>query len=57
MAKSFDELVKRTTTKQTQAKAARRAQELLGELLLGEVRQLADKRQQEVAQTLGSLRR
>jgi transcriptional regulator with XRE-family HTH domain len=53
MAKSLDELVKRTTTKKTQAKAARRAQELLGELLLGEVRQLAGKRQQEVAQTLG----
>ena len=53
MAKSFDELVKRTTTKKTQAKAARRAQELLGELLLSEVRQLAGKSQQEVADTLG----
>ena len=53
MAKSFDELVKRTTTKKTQAKAARRAQELLGELLLSEVRQLAGKSQQEVAETLG----
>jgi transcriptional regulator with XRE-family HTH domain len=53
MAKSFDELVKRTTTKRTQAKAARRAQELVAELLLSEVRQLAGKSQQEVAQTLG----
>ena len=53
MAKSFDELVKRTTTKKTRAKAARRTQELLGELLLSEVRQLAGKSQQEVAQTLG----
>src|SRR5216683_1114554 len=53
MAKSFDELVKRTTTKKTQAKASRRAQELLGELLLSEVRQLAGKSQQEVAETLG----
>lgn len=53
MAKSFDELVKRATTKKTQAKAARRAQELLGELLLSEVRQLAGKSQQEVAETLG----
>ncbi len=53
MAKSFDELVKRTTTKKTQARAARRAQELLGELLLSEVRQLAGKSQQEVAQSLG----
>jgi transcriptional regulator with XRE-family HTH domain len=53
MAKSFDELVKRTTTKKTQAKASRRAQELLGELLLSEVRQLAGKSQQEIAETLG----
>jgi transcriptional regulator with XRE-family HTH domain len=53
MAKSFDDLVKRTTTKKTRAKAARRAKELLGELLLSEVRQLAGKSQQEVAETLG----
>ena len=53
MAKSFDELVKRTTTKKTQAKAALRAQELLAELLLSEVRQLAGKSQQQVAETLG----
>lgn len=53
MAKSFDELVKRTTTKKTQVKAARRAQELLGELLLSEVRQLTGKSQQQVADALG----
>jgi transcriptional regulator with XRE-family HTH domain len=53
MAKSFDDVVKRTTTKKTQSKAARRAQEMLGELLLSEVRQLAGKSQQEVAETLG----
>jgi transcriptional regulator with XRE-family HTH domain len=53
MAKSFDELVKRTTTKKTQAKAARRTQELLGELLLSEVRQLTCKSQQQVAEALG----
>jgi transcriptional regulator with XRE-family HTH domain len=53
MAKSFDDLVKRVTTKKTQAKAARRAQELLGELLLSEVRQLTGKSQQEVADALG----
>ena len=53
MAKAFDDLVKRVTTKKTQAKAARRAQELLGELLLCEVRQLMGKSQQEVADTLG----
>lgn len=53
MAKTFDDLVKRVTTKKTQVKAARRAQELLGELLLSEVRQLAGKSQQEVADMLG----
>jgi transcriptional regulator with XRE-family HTH domain len=52
MAKSFDDLV-RTTTKKTQAKAARRTKKLLGELLLREMRQLAGKSQQEVAQALG----
>jgi transcriptional regulator with XRE-family HTH domain len=53
MAKSFDDLVKRTTTKKTQAKAVRRTQELLGELLLSEVRQLTGKSQQHVADALG----
>ena len=53
MAKSFDELVKRTTTKRVQARAARRTQELLAELLLSEVRQLAGKSQRQVAKTLG----
>ena len=50
MAKSFDELVNRTTTKRTRAKAARRAQELLGELLLSEIRQTVGKSQQQVAE-------
>ena len=53
MAKSFDDLAKRTTTKRTRAKAARRAQQLLGELLLSEVRELTGKSQQQVAETLG----
>src|SRR5271156_3438562 len=53
MAKSFDELVKRTTTKRTRAKAARRVQELLGELLLSEIRRLAGKSQRQVADALG----
>ena len=53
MAKSFDDLVKRTTTKKTRARAAVRTQELLAELLLSEVRQLAGKSQQQVAATLG----
>jgi transcriptional regulator with XRE-family HTH domain len=53
MAKSFDELVKRTTSKRAQEIAARRAKELLGELLLSEVRKLAGKSQREVAEALG----
>ena len=53
MAKSFDELVKRTTTKKRRARAAIRTQELLAELLLGEVRQLAGKSQRQVAEALG----
>lgn len=53
MAKTFDELVKRTATKKTQAKAARRTQELLAELLLSEVRQLTGKSQHQVAEALG----
>ena len=53
MAKSFDELVKWTTTKRTRQKAARRAQELLGELLLSEVRELTGKSQRQVADALG----
>lgn len=53
MAKSFDDLVKRTTTKRTRSKAARRTQELLGELLLSELRRLAGKSQRQVADVLG----
>jgi plasmid maintenance system antidote protein VapI len=53
MAKSFDDLVKRTTTKKTRAKAARRAKEMLGELLLSEIRRLAGKSQRQVADALG----
>lgn len=53
MAKSFDELVQQTTNKRTRAKAARRTKELLGELLLSEVRRLNGKSQQELADLLG----
>jgi transcriptional regulator with XRE-family HTH domain len=53
MAKSFDELVKRTTTKKTRDRGTRRARELLGELLLGEVRKLTGKSQRQVAAVLG----
>jgi predicted XRE-type DNA-binding protein len=49
MAKSFDALVKRTTTKRTRAKAARRVHELL----LSELRQATGKSQRQVADALG----
>jgi transcriptional regulator with XRE-family HTH domain len=53
MAKSFDALVMRTTNKRTRARAARRAQELLDEMLVSELRQLAGKSQREIAGILG----
>jgi len=53
MAKSFDELVKRTTTKKTRQRAAPRTRELLRELLLSEIRELAGKSQRQVADALG----
>jgi transcriptional regulator with XRE-family HTH domain len=53
MAKSFDELVKRTTTQKTRQRAAARTRELLGELLLSEIRKLAGKSQRQVAVSLG----
>lgn len=52
MAKSFDELVKRTTTKRTRDRAARRSKELLAELFLGEIRKAAGKSQGELAEEL-----
>ena len=51
MAESFDELVKRTTTKRTRQRAATHA--TLGELLLSEIRERAGKSQQQVADALG----
>lgn len=53
MAKSFDALVNRTTSKRTRQRAARRTQELLQDLLLSEIRQMAGKSQQQVADELG----
>ena len=50
---SFDDLVKRTTGKRTRQRAAARTRELLGELLLSEIRKLAGKSQHEVADALG----
>lgn len=53
MAKSFDQLVKRTTTKKTRERAADRARQLIGEMLLSEVRKSTGKSQQQVAEALG----
>jgi transcriptional regulator with XRE-family HTH domain len=53
MAKSFDALVMRTTNKRTRERAARRTQELLEEMLVSELRQLAGKSQREIAAILG----
>ena len=53
MAKSFDALVKRTTSKRTRERASRRAQELLQELLLSEIREMTGKSQQQVAKAIG----
>jgi transcriptional regulator with XRE-family HTH domain len=53
MAKSFDALVRRTTTKKTRQRAARRTEELLQELLLSEIRELVGKSQQQVASSIG----
>ncbi len=53
MAKSFEALVKRTTSQRTQARAASRTQELLAEMLLSETRQSMGLSQSEVALALG----
>ena len=53
MAKSFDELVKRTTTPATRRRAARRTRQMLAELLLSEIRRLAGRSQRELAEALG----
>ena len=53
MAKSFDALVKRTTTKATRDRAAARTRQLLGELLMAELRQAAGKSQRQLAKVLG----
>ena len=53
MAKTFDSLVGRTTSKRTRDRAKARTRALLGELLLSEMRKLAGKSQREVAEALG----
>jgi len=53
MAKSFDALVKQKTTKATRDWATVRTKELLAELLVSELRQVAGKSQRELAKLLG----
>jgi len=53
MAKSFDELVARTTTPQVRAKADALTRKYLAEMLLAELRKLAGKSQTELARILG----
>jgi transcriptional regulator with XRE-family HTH domain len=53
MAKSFDALVKRTTSHETRKRAAQRSRELLGEMLVGELRLLIGKSQADLARELG----
>lgn len=53
MAKSFDSLVKRTTTKAVRDRAAARTRELLAEMPIAQLRHLTGKSQRELAQVLG----
>ena len=53
MAKSFDTLVERATSKHIRERAQQRTRELLGEMLLSEMRKLVGKSQREVAEALG----
>ncbi len=52
MAKSFDALVRQTTSKRVRQKAARRAEELMAEMLLSEMRKGTGKSQSELAKAL-----
>ena len=53
MAKSFDDLVKRTASRAIREKGLRRSRELMAELFLGEVRKLTGKSQRDLAKALG----
>jgi transcriptional regulator with XRE-family HTH domain len=52
MAKSFDELVARTTSKRVQERASRRARRYLASMLLSDLRKLKRMSQKELAHTL-----
>jgi transcriptional regulator with XRE-family HTH domain len=53
MAKSFDQLARRTMSSESRRRAEKRTREILAELLLAEVRKLAGKSQSELARRLG----
>lgn len=53
MAKSFDELVARTTTATVRKKAETLTRKYLAEMLLREIREIAGKSQSELARILG----
>ena len=52
MAKSFDELVARTTSKKVQERAKRRARRYLAAMLLSELRELKGMSQKQLSHTL-----
>lgn len=53
MAKSFDQLVKRTMTQAERRRASRRAKQMLSELMLAELRRMAGMTQAQLAEALG----
>jgi transcriptional regulator with XRE-family HTH domain len=53
MAKTFDQLARRTMPAASRARAAHRTREILAELLLAEVRKMAGKSQSDLAEILG----
>ena len=53
MAKTFDELAKKTMTKAAREKAASRSKEIMADLLLSELRHAAGPTQKELASRLG----
>ena len=53
MAKSFDELARKTMSKPALRKAEERAREILAEMLLSEIRQAAGATQKQLAARLG----
>jgi transcriptional regulator with XRE-family HTH domain len=53
MAKSFDDLLKATTTKGDRERIAHRTRELLEEMLLSEIRKISGRTQRQLADALG----